>query len=144
MIARRAFAFALIACVAAPNAPAQPSSGGATREQQRLTSADSFVPLPTLSTAVVVDSRARGTIVVDVGLDVPDEALRRRVQSLQPRLVDAVRTALSSYAGTYYRIRTAPDPDTMTRLMQSAVNRTMGAPGARLLLANVIYQQRAM
>lgn len=145
MIGRRAFACALFALAAAP-ALAQPSSGGsggASREQQRLTSADSFVPLPTLSTAVLAHSRARGTIVVDIGLDVPDATLRRRVQSLQPRLVDALRTALSTYAATYYRHRTAPDPETITRLMQTAVNRTMGGAGARVLLANVIYQHRA-
>lgn len=143
MIVRRAFAIALLA-LAAP-AFAQPSangSGGASREQQRLTSADSFVPMPTFSTAVVVRSQSRGTLVVDAGLDVPDAALRRRVRGLQPRLVDALRTALSTYASTYHRERSAPDPDTLARLMQAAVDRTIGAPGARLLLANVIYQRR--
>lgn len=145
MIARRAFAVALLA-LAAP-AFAQPSSGGgnsgASRAQQRLTSADSFVPMPTFSTAVVVHSRARGTIVVDAGLDVPDATLRRRARSLQPRLVDALRTALSTYAATYHREQAAPDPDTLSRLMQGAVDRTLGTNGARVLLANIIYQRRA-
>ncbi len=60
-----------------------------------------------------------------------------------PRLRDALRTALATYAGTYYRDRTAPDPSQVSRLMQQAVDRTLGAPGARVLLANIIYQQRA-
>jgi flagellar basal body-associated protein FliL len=143
MFMRRAVLAAFVAALVAAPAYAQPSGGGdATREQQRLTSADSYVPLPTFSTAVVTMGRARGTLVVDVGLDTPDAALRARAQSLQPRLVDALRSALSTYASTYYRDRTAPDPDTLARLMQNAVNRTLGQNGARLLLSNLIYQHR--
>lgn len=140
---RRAALFLLFAALAGP-AAAQPhgeSGGGdASRESQRLTSAESYVPLPTLSTAVIVREAMRGTLVVDVGLDVPDVALRARAQGMQPRLVDALRTALSTYGSVYYRPRTAPDPDTMLRLMQTATDRTLGRPGARLLVANLIYQ----
>jgi len=66
-----------------------------------------------------------------------------RAQLNGPLLRDALRTALSTYANTYYRLHTAPDPATLTRLMQSAVDRTLGAPGARVLLANVLYQRRS-
>lgn len=143
MFMRRAVLAAIFAATVVAPAYAQPSGGGdASRESQRLTSADSYVPLPTFSTAVVTMGRARGTLVVDVGLDAPDAALRSRAQSLQPRLVDALRSALATYAGTYYRDRTAPDPDTLSRLMQSAVNRTLGSQGARLLLSNLVYQRR--
>lgn len=139
MIARRAFALALFA-LAAP-AFAQPSEGGG-HEQRRISSADSYLPIPTLSTAVLGRISATGTLVVDVGLDVPDATLRGRARSLQPRLLDALRTALASYASTYYRDRSAPDPDTLGRLMQGAVDRTLGQQGARLLMSNIIYQRR--
>ncbi len=102
---------------------------------------ESFMPMPTLSTAVLQRSTTRGTIVVDMGIDIPDAALRARAQANQPRLRDALRTALSTYAGTYYRDRTAPDPTTLARLMQSAVDRTLGASGARVLFTNIIYQR---
>ena len=58
------------------------------------------------------------------------------------RVIVPLRTALATYASTYYRDRTAPDPAQMTRLMQQAVDRVLGTSGARVLLANIIYQRR--
>lgn len=144
MLLRRALFAALLVSLAAPAAFAQPSDGGgdASREQQRLTSAESYIPMPTLSTAVITNDRARGLLVVDFGVDVSDTTLRGRVNAMRPRLIDAVRSAVSTYASTYYRDRTAPDPDTLSRLMQTAVDRTMGRQGVRLLLSNIVYQRR--
>jgi flagellar basal body-associated protein FliL len=122
------------------------SSGGAQQSaspQDRLTSAESYVPLPTLSAGVLHRYSTQGTLVIDMGLDIPDEALRRRARANEPRLRDALRTALATYATTYYRDRTAPDPAQLTRLMQTAVDRTLGASGAQVLLVNIIYQRRS-
>jgi hypothetical protein len=90
---------------------------------------------------VLLRHSARGTIVLDMGLDVPDAELRRRAQVNGPRIRDALRSALAVYANTYYRDRTAPDPADLTRLLQQATDRTLGAPGARVLLVNIIYQR---
>lgn len=120
---------------------AAPQQAPASR-QERLTSAESFVPLPTLSASVLMRHSARGTIVVDMGLDIPDAELRRRARANGPRMRDALRTALATYATTYYRDRTAPDPATLGRLLQQATDRTLGAAGARVLLVNIIYQRR--
>lgn len=119
---------------------AAPEQAPASR-QERLTSAESFMPLPTLSAGVLQRNASLGTIVVDMGLDIPDAALRRRAQLNGPRLRDALRTALASYSSTYYRDRTAPDPATLTRLLQQSVDQVLGAPGARVLLVNIIYQR---
>jgi flagellar basal body-associated protein FliL len=130
--------------------PAAASGGGsssATQEQapatrqERLTSAESFMPLPTLSAGILQRNANRGTLVVDMGLDIPDETLRRRALLNAPRLRDALRTALATYASTYYRDRTAPDPTELTRQFQMAINRTLQAEGARVLLVNIIYQR---
>ncbi len=59
-----------------------------------------------------------------------------------PRVRDALRTALAVYASTYYRDRSAPDPATLTRLMQQSVDRVLGGEGAQVLLVNIIYQRR--
>jgi hypothetical protein len=139
---RGLFLILALALMAAP-AGAQPSKQQAPPDrQERLTSAESYVPMPTLSAGVLQRNASRGTLVVDMGLDVADASLRNRVRAQAPRLRDALRTALATYASTYYRDRTAPDPAQLTRLMQSAVDRTMGAAGARVLLANNIYKQR--
>jgi hypothetical protein len=143
----RPLAFAVV--FAAFAGPAMASGGGnaapeqaPASRQERLTSAESFVPIPTLSAGVLQRSSTLGTIVVDMGIDVPDEALRRRAQLNAPRLRDALRTALATYASTYYRDRTAPDPTVLTRMMQQQIDRVLGASGARVLLVNIIYQRR--
>lgn len=128
-------------------APAAASGSGSTPQapatrQERLTSAESYVPLPTLSAGVLQRHSMYGTIVLDMGLDVPDADLRWRARANEPRLRDALRTALATYASTYYRDRTAPDLGVLTRLLQQAIDRTLGAQGARVLLANIIYQRR--
>lgn len=142
---RRALLIGLSAALVAGPAAAAGSGGGqapATR-QERLTSAESFVPMPTLSAVVLQRASTRGTLVVDMGIDVPDAALRERAQRNGPRLRDALRTALAVYANTYYRDRTAPDPTQLTRLMQQSIDQALGAPGARVLLVNIIYQRRS-
>jgi hypothetical protein len=147
---RRYLLAAGFAALAAP-AAAQPhgsSSSSSSQEQapatrqERLTSAESWVPMPTLSAGVLQRYSSSGTLVIDCGLDIPDEALRRRANLNAPRLRDALRTALSTYATTFYRDRTAPEPVVLTRLMQQAVDRTLGSAGARVMMVNIIYQRR--
>lgn len=150
-IAAPILAVALFAALAAP-ATAAGSGGGhgssssaqqqapATR-QERLTSAETYLPMPTLSAGVLQRNSNQGTMVVDMGLDIPDEALRRRALLNAPRVRDALRTALASYSSVYYRVQTAPNPTELTRQMQMSVDRVLGAPGARVLLANIIYQR---
>ena len=110
--------------------------------QERLTSADSWLPMPTLSAFILSRSSMDATIIVDMGIDVPNEALRRHANANGPRIRDALRTALSTYSNTYYRMQTEPDPATITRLLQQAVDQTLGARGARVLLVNIMFQRR--
>ncbi len=148
----------LALCLAASATPALAAGGGhgggASREssssseeqapasrQERLTSAESYVPVPTLSAGVIQRQMSNGTIVVDMGLDIPDAELRRRALLQAPRLRDSLRTALATYASTYYREHTAPDPTTLTRLMQQSIDRLLGAQGARVLMVNIIFQR---
>ncbi len=139
---RRGLVLAALAALAAPAAASGGAAPAPATRQERLTSAESYVPMPTLSAGVLLRNSTAGTIVVDMGLDVPDAALRRRAALNAPRLHDALRTAISTYATTYYRDRTAPDPVALTRFMQQAVDRVLGGAGARALLANIIYQRR--
>lgn len=140
-------AIVLLAAVAGQASAAGGGSGAQQQapasRQERLTSAESFLPMPTLSAGVLQRHSTQGTIVIDMGLDVPDADLRRRTQLNAPRVRDALRTALATYSSTYYRDRTAPDPTQLTRLLQQAVDRTLGASGARVLLVNIIYQRRS-
>lgn len=137
---RAIVAVAALALLASPAAASGGGSAPASR-QERLTSADSFLPIPTLSAGVLQRYSTAGTIIVDMGIDVPDEELRRRALMNGPRVRDALRTALALYASTYYEDRTRPDPTQMTRLLQQSVDRVLGAEGAQVLLVNIIYQR---
>jgi flagellar basal body-associated protein FliL len=142
--------FVALLVFAAAAAPALAAGGGgsassaqqapATR-QERLTSAETYLPMPTLSAGVLQRNANQGTMVVDMGLDIPDADLRHRAVMNAPRIRDALRTALATYSSVYYRVHTAPNPTELTRQMQMSVDRVLGAPGARVLLANIIYQR---
>lgn len=136
-----AFAALALAGAGADAARAETPQQAPASRQERLTSAESYVPVATLAAGVLRRHSTQGVIVVDMGLDVPDATLRRRALLNAPRVRDALRTALATYTLTYYRDRTAPDPAQLTRLLQQSVDRTLGAAGARVLLVNVIYQR---
>lgn len=140
-----------MALFAASVAPASASGGGGSSApaqqqepasiQERLTSAETYIPMPAFQAGVIQRNINQGTIVVDMGLDIPDAALRRRAQLNAPRVRDALRTAVANYSSIFYRVHTAPSPTELTRQMQEAVDRVLGAPGARVLLTNIIYQR---
>jgi flagellar basal body-associated protein FliL len=143
-------AIALFVALAAPAAASGGGGGSSSSSpqeqapasiQERLTSAETYLPMPAFQAGVLQRNNNQGTIVVDMGLDIPDAALRRRAQLNAPRIRDALRTALANYSSVYYRVHTAPSPTELTRQMQAAVDRVLGAPGARVLLANIIYQR---
>lgn len=142
MHTRRLLLIAGTLAIAAGPARAQPAPDtGASRDQQRLTSADTYVPLPAVNAGVIGRYRSEGVLTVESGLDIPDARLRARAVLSRPRISDALRQAVTTYATTYYRANTAPDPDTLSRIMQSAVDRVLGGAGARVLLSGVIFQR---
>ena len=138
--------FAALAAPASASGSGSSSSSSSQEQapasiQERLTSAVTYLPMPAFQAGVLQRNNNQGTIVVDMGLDIPDAALRRRAQLNAPRIRDALRTALANYSSVFYRVHTAPSPTELTRQMQAAVDRVLGAPGARVLLANIIYQR---
>lgn len=138
--------FAALAAPASASGSGSSSSSSSQEQapasiQERLTSAETYLPMPAFQAGVLQRNNNQGTIVVDMGLDIPDAALRRRAQLNAPRIRDALRTALANYSSVFYRVHTAPSPTELTRQMQAAVDRVLGAPGARVLLANIIYQR---
>lgn len=138
---RRLIVLGALAWLASPAAAQHAQQPAAPDRQQRLTSAETYLPLPTLSAGVLRRTGSAGAIVVDMGLDIPDAELRRRAAANIPRLRDSLRTALATYATTFHRQGAAPDPASMVRLMQQAVDHTLGAAGARVLLTNIFYQR---
>jgi hypothetical protein len=143
-----AFVTVAVAVAAAPARAAQGhdaggdgSSQSAASRQERLTSAQSYLPMTTLQVTILQHYSISAMLVVEMGIDVQDAALRDHANLNKPRLQDALRTALSTYANVYYHDDTAPDPTVLTRLLQQSVDRVLGKPGAQVLLSNIIYQR---
>lgn len=135
-----ALSFALVAAPAF--AAGKPAGKGAVNESAlRITVAESYVPQFGLTATVSANYARAGMITVDAGLDVPDAALRAKLLKMGPRVRDTLRTALAEYANTHYRPGAAPDPDTIARMLQLAINRETGSQGAKVLLANVMMQR---
>jgi len=140
-LASLALAVALLAAAPAYAAAAKPKGGVGDEAARRITMAESYLPQFGLSSTVSVDYVRAGMVMVDAGLDVPDAALRAKIEKARPRIRDALRTALAEYSNTHYRPGGAPDPDTIARMMQFAIDREVGQKGAKVLLANVMVQR---
>jgi hypothetical protein len=140
MIKRRALALAFLAACASAGL-AHAASEGDGRTPRRITSSELYVPTATLAAPITNEYSFAGLLVVDAGFDIPDPALRARVIRMAPRLTDALRTSLAEYTYSRYRAGAAPDPDRISAMLQEAADRTIGQPGAKLLLSNVMVQR---
>ena len=96
-----------------------------------------FVHIDTLTATLIRGNGRRGVLTVQAGVDVPDQALRARAESLQPRLRDAYVQVLQGYAGELSP-DTPPDIDYLGRQMQQATDRVLGRPGGQFLFGGVM------
>lgn len=119
-------------------APKTDAGRGATR----LTSAVSFVPLPSITAATPAGRSIGGMLSVEFGLDIPEAKMRTRAIAMRPRLMDSMRATVADYALTRVRPGAPPDPDQLSALAQTAMDRTMGGPGVKVLITNVMITER--
>jgi len=111
---------------------------GAPKHQREITTLESWVTVYPIAVSIVQDDKVRGQFQVWLGMDVPDEALRARVEEIKPRLRDAWLSRLSQYASITLRQRKPANIDDVSRLLQSTADQTLGKPGARVLLGSVV------
>ncbi len=127
--------------------PAAFAEGGAPKTDAgkgstRLSSAVSFVPLPTINAATPTGRGIGGMLAVDFSLDIPEARLRTRAIAMRPRLMDALRATVADYALTRIRPGAPPDPNQLSLMAQAAANRAMGGPGVQVLISNVMITER--
>lgn len=126
---RRSFLLALTGAAVAGPALAS--------ESRRSTGGESYLPFTVLTANVRRPNGRMGVLTCDVGLDVPDAALRERASLLQPRL-RAEFVAILQRGASGLRPGEPPNPDQMSRQFQQAVDQTLGRPGARVLLGTIL------
>jgi hypothetical protein len=98
---------------------------------------DSFIQLDTLTATIVRPDGHRGVMTVEVGIDVPDAGLHARAAQSTPLLRAAYGDVLRGYAGGLGPT-TLPNADYLSLRLQQATDRTLGRPGARLLIGNIL------
>ena len=105
--------------------------------EHKLTDSPSYLTLDPIYATIVDDNRPAGMLMVGVGLDVPDEALRALATRSMPVLRDAYIRNLMGYSATTVRTSAQPDVAAIAARLQTVTDRALGKKGARILLAQV-------
>ena len=132
MIDRRRLCTVLAALAAAPTT-ALAAEGGEKKKGGGL----SYIQLDTLTATVVHSDGRRGVLTVEIGLNIPDAALRNRADLSKPRLRAAYVQRLQIYA-TGLTADAPPDPDYLSRVLQQETDQALGRPGAKVLLGAIL------
>ena len=119
------------AALAADDGAAQKAPGHKVSQSQ------SYLSLEPIYATVVDDNRAQGMLMVGVGLDVPDEALRALATRSMPVLRDAYVRNLMAFTATAVRTNAQPDVTQIADRLQNITDRALGKKGAKILLAQV-------
>ena len=131
---RRRLLLAFAAVAALPPAAAFASGGG---EEKKKAGGESFIPIQSLTAYTTRPGARRGVMTVDCGLDVPDAALRERVELVLPRIRAAFVQVVQIYAGGL-PAGAPPNPDFIARNLQRSADQVLGRKGARVLLGAVV------
>lgn len=126
---------ALILVLAA--APAARAADDQKAPEHKITQSKSYMMVDPIYTTIVADNRPAGLLMVGVGLDVPDDALRAEVVRSMPVLRDAYVRNLMAYTATTVRTDAQPDVGTIADRLQAITDRALKHKGARILLAQV-------
>ena len=129
----RAATVALVLCTA--GAGSAQAAEAAAPAQRKTTQSESFVALDPMYATILEGSKPRGLLMIELGLDVPDGAMRARVSHALPTLRDGYVRSLMAYGATAVRAWRQPSVDDIADRMQAITDRLMGGPGAKVLMA---------
>lgn len=97
----------------------------------------SFIQINTLTATVIRANGRRGILTVESGLDIPNEKLRAKANSVVPRIRAAFVQVLQIYASGMTP-GTIPNAEILTLLLQREADQVLGQKGARLLLGTML------
>jgi flagellar basal body-associated protein FliL len=128
-------ALSLSTGVAVASEPSKPKGGTPKRPP---TSLKSWVMVDPFTISVIQDGDVRGKLTVNFGMDVPDDQLRDRAETLMPRLRDAWLRSLNLYAATALRPHRQADVGELSARIQQTADEVLGKPGAKVLMAQAL------
>ncbi len=115
----------------------KPAKAKAPQKNRSFTSLKSWVIIDPFTISIIQDGRVRGKFTVWFGMDVPDDALRDKAETIMPRLRDAWLGELNLYAATTLRPRRAADVVAVSDLLQQTADKVLAQPGSKVLLGQV-------
>jgi flagellar basal body-associated protein FliL len=102
------------------------------------TSLKSWVMVDPFTISVIQDGAVRGTFTINFGMDVPDNSLREKAETMMPRLRDAWLRSLNLYAATSLRPKRQADIAELSARIQQTADEVLGKPGAKVLMAQAV------
>ncbi len=117
-------------------APALTAAAPAKDEKKKGGGA-SFIQINTLTATVIRANGRRGILTVESGLDIPNEKLRAKANSVVPRIRAAFVQVLQIYASGMTP-GAIPNAEILTLLLQREADQVLGQKGARLLLGTML------
>ena len=138
----------MCALTTAPMAPARaandadkgqkaPDQKGQKAPEHKVTQSESYVILDPIYTTIVADNRPAGMLMIGMGLDIPNAALREEVSRSLPVLRDAYIRNLVAFTVAAVRTDAQPDVATIAARLQAVTDRALKKKGATVLLSQV-------
>ena len=120
---------------------ASPAFAGEERSpEHKITQRDSYMMLEPIYATIINGEKPTGTLMVAIGLDIPDATLRMNAQRAMPLLRDAYVRNLMAFAWSHVRPWVQPDVNEIADRLQGVTDQTLKHPGARVLLAQVVVR----
>lgn len=96
-----------------------------------------YTQLPMLTIFTRSRQHKHGILMIEMGLDSPDEALRQKISLSLPRLRDAFVRRLQPYAMSL-NASSLIDLEYVTRELQAATDEVLQKKGAKVLLSSIL------
>jgi len=107
------------------------------KPEKKKAGGDSYLQIAPVLGTIRRPGGQRGVLTVEVGVDVPNAALRDHAWKVMPRLRAAYVQTVQIYAAGLSP-GTLPNADFIARSLQRETDLVLGKPGAKLLLGAVI------
>ena len=114
----------------------------APQKNRTFTSLKSWVSVDPFTISIIQDGRVRGKFTVWFGMDVPDDGLREKAETIMPRLRDAWLGELNLYAATTLRPRRAADVPAVSDLLQQTADTVLEQRGSKVLMGQLTVEMR--
>jgi len=134
---RTALGLIAVLLVVAPARAADDDDKNQKKPEHKVTQSVSYLELDPIYTTIVSDNHAGGMLMIGMGLDVPDAAMRDEVTRSLPVLRDAYVRNLMAFTSSSVRTDAQPDVDVIAERLQDVTDRALKKKGAKVLLAQV-------